>query len=523
MKVLKIFKSIFLGIAFLITLFCVVILVCALNPDLTSQLAGVVGGAETGRGPVMPDSGLSIGQDVSVFPGSTGGGNGINTGYIKDQGNQGYVTPGTDPVAPPETVNGRGGYEPVSSELEQILEEEADNLSDVIATGDLGEGLSFDAEFYPYYAMLEPELQQLYRQIYANARNLNTSFTPAVEVSVSQVKTVFEAVYNDHPEMFWLETGYSCKYLGNGKCVELILKYNDTADYLDQAKAQFEQQAEVILSGAGAQETVFDREKYVHDALMEMVDYDESADMNQSAYSALVFGRSVCAGYARAFQYLMQKLGVPCYYCTGTSGEDHAWNVIKLDDTYYNVDVTWDDTNPSTYDYFNKSDQEFAGTHVRSSLSVYLPACGMSVAGNTGEASSGIRDLINENPQQPLGWISRGKPNMSEADMAAEALKEENLRKAGITEEQVLESLEEYYKDCVEQMKEVGTGEKQFSNVIPDYLWASVESAYSSGTYWKGYVEAALKELEAENFAIQLQTQRLGGGYYRLYHTIYTD
>ncbi|MDE6925460.1 MAG: hypothetical protein K2P59_09420, partial [Acetatifactor sp.] len=62
-----------------------------------------------------------------------------------------------------------------------------------------------------------------------------------------------------------------------------------------------------------------------------------------------------------------------------------------------------------------------------------------------------------------------------------------------------------------------------FSNVIPDYLWASVESAYSSGTYWKGYVEAALKELEAENFAIQLQTQRLGGGYYRLYHTIYTD
>ncbi len=219
----------------------------------------------------------------------------------------------------------------------------------------------------------------------------------------------------------------------------------------------------------------------------------------------------------------MQQLGIPCYYCTGTSGEDHAWNIVKLDQTYYNVDVTWDDTDPGTYDYFNKSDYEFADTHVRNSLSVYLPACGTSVAENTGEASSGIRELINENPQQPLGWISRGKPNFSEADAAAEALKEENLRKAGITEEQVIDSLEEYYKDCVEQMKTVGTGEQQFSNVVPESFWPSIENVYSSNAYWKGYVETALKELDADSFAIQLQAQRLGGGYYRLYHTIYTE
>ena len=502
--------------------FCVAILVCALSPDITSQLAGAVNAVGAGGSPTQSDDGLSIGQSDQKFPGNANGSSGINTGWITDQGNHGYVTPGSEPVAPPETVNGRGGYEPVTEELEQILEEEADNLSGVIATGELGEGLSFDAALYPYYAMLEPDLQQLYRQIYANAQSLNTSFIPAVEVNVTQVKTVFEAVYNDHPEMFWLETGYSCKYLGSGKCVELILKYNDTADYLDQAKELFREKAEVILSGARAQGTVFEQEKYVHDALMEMVEYDGTAAMNQSAYSALVLGRSVCAGYARSFQYLMQQLGVPCYYCTGSSGEDHAWNIIKLDETYYNVDVTWDDTDPATYDYFNKSDNEFASTHVRNSLSVYLPACGVSVAENTGEASSGIRELINENPQQPLGWVSRGKPHFSEADEAAEALKEENLRKAGITEEDVLDSLDEYYKDCVEQIKEAGAGEKQFTNVVPEYLWAAVENAYSSGAYWKGYVEDALKELQLDNFAIQLQTQRLGGGYYRLYHTIYT-
>lgn len=518
---MKVLKRIFLSIAFLIMLFCVMILVCALNPNLTSQLANVVNGAEAGRNPILPGNGVSVGQVDLNFPGNTGG-TGINTGWIRDQGNNGYVTPVIPPEALPEPVNGRAGYEPVTEELEQILEEEADNLSGVIATGDLGEGLTFDAALYPYYAMLEPDLQQLYRQIYANARQLNTSFIPAVEASVNQVKTVFEAVYNDHPELFWLETDYSCKYLGSGKCVELILKYNNTIDYFEQAKASFDSQAEVILSGARGQGSVFEQEKYVHDALMEMVEYDENSDMNQSAYSALVLGRSVCAGYARSFQYLMQQLGIPCYYCTGTSGEDHAWNVIKLDQTFYNVDVTWDDTNPATYDYFNKTDQEFANTHVRTSLSVYLPACGMNVAGNTGEVSSGIRDLINESPQQPLNWVSRGRPNLTPEALAAEQLAAENLRKAGITEDQVLHNIEEYYKDCLARMKEVGTGDQQFINVIPEALWSTVERSYSSGEYWKGYVEAALKELKVENFAVQLQAQRLGGGYYRLYHTVVT-
>jgi hypothetical protein len=518
---LKVLKRIFLSIAFLIMVFCIMILVCALNPNLTSRLANAVNGAEAGGNPVLPENGVSVGQVDLKFPGNTDG-TGINTGWIRDQGNGGYVTPGTPPEAPPETVNGRTGYEPVTEELEQILEEEADNLSGIIATGDLGEGLSFDAALYPYYAMLEPNLQQLYRQIYANAQKLNTSFTPAVEASINQVKTVFEAVYNDHPELFWLETDYSCKYLGNGKCVELILKYNNTIDYFDQAKANFDSQAEVILSGARGQSSVFEQEKYVHDALMEMVEYDENSDMNQSAYSALVLGRSVCAGYARSFQYLMQQLGIPCYYCTGTSGEDHAWNIIKLDQTYYNVDVTWDDTNPATYDYFNKSDQEFANTHVRTSLSVYLPACGVNVAGNTGEVSSGIRELINESPQQPLNWVSRGKPNLTPEALAAEQLAAENLKKAGITEDQVLHNIEEYYKDCLERLKEVGTGDQQFINVIPESLWSTVERSYSSGDYWKGYVEAALKELKVENFAVQLQAQRLGGGYYRLYHTVVT-
>ena len=61
-----------------------------------------------------------------------------------------------------------------------------------------------------------------------------------------------------------------------------------------------------------------------------------------------------------------------------------------------------------------------------------------------------------------------------------------------------------------------------FQNVIPKSLWPSVEQAYSNGAYEKGYVTQALETLEMENFAIQLQVDDIGGGYYRIYHSIVT-
>ena len=82
--------------------------------------------------------------------------------------------------------------------------------------------------------------------------------------------------------------------------------------------------------------------------------------------------------------------------------------------------------------------------------------------------------------------------------------------------------MREYYEDCEKQLKQAGTGDILFTNVIPESLWPSVERAYSTGSHEKGYVEEALKELDVDHFVIQLQVQRLGGGYYNLFHSILT-
>ncbi len=121
------------------------------------------------------------------------------------------------------------------------------------------------------------------------------------------------------------------------------------------------------------------------------------AEMNQSAYSALVNGQTVCAGYARAFQYILQQLGIPCYYCTGFAGESHAWNIVMLDGEFYNVDTTWDDMGIGTYDYFNKTDKDYADNHIRQELSVYLPPCNGQAYRNLEQNAedSGLRSLLD--------------------------------------------------------------------------------------------------------------------------------
>lgn len=492
---MKVLKGILYSIAAFLVLCCIAVLICAVNPKLTAALAEKVQR-------LYPETADSTQTTPGLRP------------DWRQEGADSYVVPENSSVQAPEAVGGLTGYQPVADKREELAGEEADNLSNILSVGNTGSDLSFSEELYPYYGMLSDELKPVYLQIYANACELLTSFAPVTEVDVGSLKSVFEAVCNDHPELFWLETGYTCKYAGNGRCIEIVLQYNDTADRLETAGKKWESSAESILSAARALSGDLEKEQYVHDVLLRLVKYNASAEMGQSAYSALVEGESVCAGYARAFQYLLQQLGIPCYYCTGYSGQNHAWNIVKLDGVYWNVDVTWDDTEPATQDYFNRTDAELAKTHMRTGLSVYLPACGGT---QTGEAGGTGTDSADATPQPtPMTWT--GKPGGNKGGDDKDADKKE----AGVTDGEIMETLEEYYKNCEEQLVKKGTGQVQFQNVVPQQLWSTVEKAYSDGSYRKGYVDAALEQLKVEDFAIQLQVQRLGGGYYRLYHNVYT-
>ncbi len=276
------------------------------------------------------------------------------------------------------------------SEGAMISDDEAESLQ---ASELRGEELEFDELYCICYGMLNDVQKSFYKQLYANITAMNSDVVPYMDIPDEEAVDTVMAVFNDHPELFWLDTSFTYRYTRDHLCAEIVLTFYTLSEHADEYREKFEAAADEIIAGAQLLETDFEKEKYVHDAVIDLAEYDLEASFSQSAFSALVNHKTVCAGYAKAFQYIMNRLSVPCYYAAGTAEEDHAWNIVMLEGEYYNVDLTWDDCEEGRYDFFNVPDRIFELTHERTGMSVNLPKCrGEKYAGKgASEAPGHIR------------------------------------------------------------------------------------------------------------------------------------
>lgn len=102
--------------------------------------------------------------------------------------------------------------------------------------------------------------------------------------------------------------------------------------------------------------------KSIHDYIINTTKYDTDRSDNKItkyhsdiAYGALIEHYAICGGYADSMKLFLDKLNIPNYKI---SSENHIWNLVKLDNKWYHLDLTWDDPVTSTgedvleYDYF---------------------------------------------------------------------------------------------------------------------------------------------------------------------------
>ncbi len=132
---------------------------------------------------------------------------------------------------------------------------------------------------------------------------------------------------------------------------------------------------EILPELSGKDLTDYRKEKWIHDYLVETVSYgfmDKDTGEDSKAYTsygALVDRKAVCNGYAEAMKLLCDLTGISCEMVSGTAdGENHAWNMVRLEDHWYHVDATWDDPEPDEpgrilYHYFNVSDDFISSNH----------------------------------------------------------------------------------------------------------------------------------------------------------------
>ena len=223
-------------------------------------------------------------------------------------------------------------------------------------------------------------------------------------LTFDQADRVYYSVCDDHPELFYLSIYYSYRYdvKAPGRPILMVLNYFDGAvtDEVDddlkltaqadrqvirQRRQQVEQAVEAFLKKVDPQATGYTKELQAHDYVVARTEYADAVaasflgaqstqelpdDDAFGLYGSLVEGKAVCEGYAEAFQYLLQRMGIACQICTGQSkGELHEWNIVPLGGSYYHVDTTWDDTQYiadlglNYYYYFNLSDRRISATH----------------------------------------------------------------------------------------------------------------------------------------------------------------
>ena len=255
---------------------------------------------------------------------------------------------------------------------------------------------NFSASSNPYFAMLSDTEKDAYSLIYEELDKGHDRFECNIMLTSDELSNAIDCVLNDHPEIFWIDNNYGFSYdPSDGSIKEVTFKFFDFADTPEKLKAartQFEALVNSIVSQAMTYQSTVDRELFIHDYICNNTEYDENCPYNQSAYSALIMHLSVCAGYAKSFQYLMQKSGVVCYYVTGRTdglnggvvggsepGGSHSWNIVLLDGEFYNVDCLWDDTagdayGDRIYPFFNLTDTALI-YHARINMATGLPYC----------------------------------------------------------------------------------------------------------------------------------------------------
>ena len=237
----------------------------------------------------------------------------------------------------------------------------------------------------PYFKNLNFEEKQIYYDILEGTNKPNDTLIELVyPISEKRFKVVFNSFLYDNPEIFWIKNyAFTYSFDDENSIDKIWLKFYQDITNLDEMKQKFNQAIDEIIYEANKFDTIIEKEKYVHDILVNKITYDKEMSDNR-AYNALIYNRTVCSGYAKAFQVVMKKLGIPTYYIIGDVIKEeenslHAWNLIRIDDEYYNVDVTWDDAidrygnNKLVYTYFNVSDDTIGKNHIRSELSLNLP------------------------------------------------------------------------------------------------------------------------------------------------------
>ncbi len=236
---------------------------------------------------------------------------------------------------------------------------------------------------------IDAEEKQLYAEILLVMQGYGTK-VPLCSTDAQKIEHITTCVFIDHPELFYVN-GYlyeEHKFAGMVEKIVFSPNYTMTQEEAEYARGQIDEYTDACFMGLPSNADEYTKVKYVYEFIILNTDYNLDAPDNQNICSVFLGRQSVCLGYAKAVQYLLQQLDVSATIVTGTvmSGEGHAWNLVQINGQYYYVDATWGDSSYSAesediealssvnYDYLCITTNDLGKTH-KTDNPISLPVC----------------------------------------------------------------------------------------------------------------------------------------------------
>lgn len=242
-----------------------------------------------------------------------------------------------------------------------------------------------------YFKQLTEEEQRVYRELLKGIRAREKEFYLTISDDDS-IDRSYHAVLKDHPEIFWVhnrEKIYKTTYSDSDYCV-FTPGYTYTDSEIDEIQTAMEQSFQEVRALIPGDAGDYEKVRIVYTYVIDHTQYQTGED-DQSIAGVFWKKSAVCAGYAGAVQYLLERLDIPCIYVDGStkgSTEGHAWDIVKIGQEYYYVDATNGDQpdflngdaaqleehKTIIYDYLCPFPEEYERTYTPSE-ELTVPAC----------------------------------------------------------------------------------------------------------------------------------------------------
>lgn len=238
-----------------------------------------------------------------------------------------------------------------------------------------------------YFKHCSVAQKEIYKKIDTAVYNMKSGYIYLGKCKYADVLLAFKAVLFDRPEYFWMPQEYVLKAEKGGYSIAFSGEGN--VSYLCSKEARIIMETEMETSFleikrlCNTAENDYQKELIIHDWLIDKITYDTETVKNYktkssevdalsfTAYAGLVSrsesgkSKAVCEGYAKAFKYVLKRFKINSILISGKlNGEGHMWNEVKINNSWYNVDVTADDTGDKvSHTFFNVSDKAIERTH----------------------------------------------------------------------------------------------------------------------------------------------------------------